>query len=91
MNLITVPIVKSAASECDWAGVAEGTSYPASAVGGLPRRRSRSRSRVRWGANWFYSLTSKVLPTQGAARRVLSRADRWSARAGGISDTRPRL
>lgn len=37
MNLITVFIVKSAASGCDWAGVAEGTSYPASAVGGLSR------------------------------------------------------
>jgi hypothetical protein len=37
MNLITVSIAKSAASECDWAGIAEGASYPTSAVGGLSR------------------------------------------------------
>src|SRR5450631_4952958 len=53
MNLISVRIVKSAAFECDCAGVVEETSSPASAVGGsswepvltLPRReQSGSRS-----------------------------------------------
>ena len=37
MNLIPVRIVKSAAFECDWAGVVEETSSPASAVGGSSR------------------------------------------------------
>jgi hypothetical protein len=37
MNLITARIVKSAALECDWAGVVEETSSPASAVGGSSR------------------------------------------------------
>jgi hypothetical protein len=37
MNLITVRIVKSTAFECDWAGVVEETSSPASAVGGSSR------------------------------------------------------
>lgn len=37
MNLITARIVKSAAFECDWAGVVEETNSPASAVGGSSR------------------------------------------------------
>lgn len=37
MNLITVRIVKSAAFECDWAGVVEETNSLASAVGGSSR------------------------------------------------------
>ena len=37
MNLITVRIVKSVVSECDWAGVTKGTSHPTCAVEGLSR------------------------------------------------------